>query len=74
MMAYTVKDGNFRTDMSKQQIEALVKLSFEKKESKDLLQQCIEYVEQRYIDHEETVNFPGDYEDKPYIHQGILIC
>ncbi len=73
MMAYTVKDGNFRTDFSEQQIEALVKQSFEKKESKDLLQECIEYVEQRYTPYEDTVNFPGDYEDKPFVHHGILI-
>lgn len=68
MMAYTVKDGNFRTDMSEQQIEALVKISFEKKESKDLLQECIDWVEHRYVEYHEA-----DLYETPYVSVPILI-
>jgi len=69
MMAYTVKDGNFRTDMSKQQIEALVKLSFEKAETKDLLQECIDYVDAEYFEYDEIQL----YNDKVYVALPIII-
>ncbi len=72
MMAYTVKDGNFRTDMTKIQIEALIKISFQKKESKDLLQECIEYVDREYFEHDECHTFNKDYVPVPVLIIGFL--
>lgn len=47
LKSYTVKDGNFRTNLSPEEIAKVIENSFQKTKKKEWLDKCLEYVEAR---------------------------
>jgi hypothetical protein len=64
--AYTIKDGNIRTNMSQDRIRHLTELSYEKKGT-DILAKISEYVDDNYIQ-----DWPSHY-DRPKIVALLVI-
>jgi len=59
--AYTVKDGNVRTNMKDEDLQKYLDKSFKKVEKQEFLDECVEELEKRYIEAQTTLYGPPEY-------------
>lgn len=59
--AYTVKDGNVRTNMTEEDLQKYLDKSFKKVEKQEFLDECVEELEKRYIESQTTLYGPPEY-------------
>jgi len=61
--AYTVKDGNVRTNMKQEELQKYLDKSFKKVEKQEFLDECADELEKRYIESQTKLYGPPEFCD-----------
>lgn len=70
--AYTVKDGNVRTNMKEEDLQKYLDKSFKKVEKQEFLDECADELEKRYIESQTNLYGPPEFSDGHTFHLAQL--